>query len=511
MGLRLIRLRSGSGAAIWGAAGLYGEQDVKKRKQTETSQQMARDGAGNATKAGAAAPEAASPGLITWRDTGAGSGEGAMTRARPATPIDSSLLGESPEPRPAAEPRQSPAGEGAVRRSVPAAGAAMGAAGTAPADAPTDAASDTPRDAASPVSAPAPASAAPVQIRRTGFWPVVLGGVVAAGIGAGATIWALPHLPPAWLPAAPEQPGFDAEGVRAEAVAAAQDSAQQLVDDFAASFEPPAPAEGADQAALADLDALRQDLADLRARVDDQGGRLDDLQTAATDAAPADTDTAAEPQLDPQLEQQLADLSRQAEELAQLEQRIQETADEVSQQIAAARAEAEQMQAQAAEGTRRAEAVAAIASLQAALDRGISADQARDALNEAGIETPEVLAQDVPSLDDLQADFPDAARAALRASLREDSASGSGNVLTNFLRAQTGARSVAPREGSDPDAILSRADAAVEAGRIGDALTEMQGLPETARDAPAMAEWLRRASIWHDAQAALSDLSATTN
>src|SRR5699024_6708192 len=143
-------------------------------------QQAAQGGAGNAAK-----PEAAPPGLIAWRDTGAGSGEGAMTQARPATPIDSSLLGESPDPRPAAEPKERPAGEGAVRRSVPATGAAMGAgaAGTTPSDAPTDTASDTPRDAVSP--APAPAPAAPVQIRRTGFWPVVLGGVVAAGIGAG--------------------------------------------------------------------------------------------------------------------------------------------------------------------------------------------------------------------------------------------------------------------------------------------------------------------------------------
>ena len=94
---------------------------------------------------------------------------------------------------------------------------------------------------------------------------------------------------------------------------------------------------------------------------------------------------------------------------------------------------------------------------------------------------------------------------------RSDADTGGGNVLTNFLKAQTGARSVAPREGDDPDAVLSRANASVEAGDIAAALDEIQALPENARQVPAMAEWLAGAQAYNDAQAALSDLTTSTN
>ncbi|MFC6461711.1 COG4223 family protein [Paracoccus aerius] len=200
-----------------------------------------------------------------------------------------------------------------------------------------------------------------------------------------------------------------------------------------------------------------------------------------------------------------------ADQAGALEQQIQTAAQAAQAQINAAQAEAQQLQEAAAESTRRAEAVAAVAALQSALDQGVNPDEARQTLEGAGLQAPEALTREVPSLDSLQADFPEAARAALRTSLRQDSAAGNGNLLTNFLRAQTGARSVEAREGSDPDAILSRADGAVEEGRIADALTEIEALPEEAKAAPAMADWLAGATAYRDAQAALSDLSAPSN
>ncbi|RNF35126.1 hypothetical protein [Paracoccus methylarcula] len=168
------------------------------------------------------------------------------------------------------------------------------------------------------------------------------------------------------------------------------------------------------------------------------------------------------------------------------------------------------MQEAAADSTKRAQAVAAVAALQAALDKGVTAQDAQQALADAGMDAPEALQQDIPSIETLQDSFGDASRAALRASLSGEGGQG-GNMLTNFLKAQTGARSVAPREGDDPDAVLSRANAKVEAGDIAAALEEMAALPDAAREAPAMAEWLAGASAFSDAQAALSDLSATTN
>lgn len=486
IGPRLIRLRGEiRGRECERGRSLRG-QDVTNPDQTKASDEAGQAaGTGNAEK-----KTAAQPGVIATSDVGTGRGDAAMARGGEIRPVDSSLLGKSAEDRPAAAPRKGgKAGDRAV--DVSPSGEAVP---LSPSNIPASGRPEKPAEAAKP-DAPAPAPVQRVTVRKTGFWHVVLGGVVAAGIGAAATIWALPHLPPGWPPVAEPQPAIDAETIRAEAVAAAQESAQQLVDDFAASLDIPAPAEAPAEGAAGteDIDGLRQELADLRARVDDQSSRLDELQGA--------------PAVDPEAADRIGALARQAEEL---EQRIAAAAEQASQQIGAAQAEAERLQAAAAESTRRAEAVAAIGALQAALDRGVSGDQARQALEDAGIDAPEALRQDVPSLDSLQAGFGDAARAALRASLREDSASG-GNVLTNFLRAQTGARSVAPREGDDPDAILSRANAAVEAGRIGEALDEIAALPEAARAAPAMAEWLAGATAWRDAQAALSDLSATTN
>ena len=62
---------------------------------------------------------------------------------------------------------------------------------------------------------------------------------------------------------------------------------------------------------------------------------------------------------------------------------------------------------------------------------------------------------------------------------------------TDFLAAQTGARSLTPREGTDPDAILSRAEFALSEGRLADALAEVTTLPDPIR-AP-FSDWIARA------------------
>ena len=84
-------------------------------------------------------------------------------------------------------------------------------------------------------------------------------------------------------------------------------------------------------------------------------------------------------------------------------------------------------------------------------------------------------------------------------------------MLTNFLKAQTNARSIEARDGDDPDAVLSRANAEVEAGRIAEALSQIETLPDAGREARAMADWLNRANAYTQAQSALTDLSSGQN
>lgn len=102
--------------------------------------------------------------------------------------------------------------------------------------------------------------------------------------------------------------------------------------------------------------------------------------------------------------------------------------------------------------------------------------------------------------------FPEAARKALDASLRAAGGEGIGDRLYTFLRIQTGARSLEPREGTDPDAVLSRAEAAVEAGDIAKALDELAGLPPEGQ--AEMADWTAGARQWLAAGKALDDLAA---
>lgn len=502
---------------------------------------------------------AAKPGTLKMKEAGPGDGAGAAANGGAIVPADSTLLGKSTVERPAATPKPEdqrpvdpvklqkeadaeaakavegprvssktaigktvepvPAGEVAMKTEAAAETAkdaakpAEVAAKTTSKDVPKDSVAkdampkatpgkDVASKAAAKDGAAVPAPLQKVTVQKTGFWPVVLGGVVAAALGSVATIWALPHLPAGWLPDQGQTvmaaPDVDLEAIRADAVSAAEARVAGLVEarvaDLRETLVAAVPGEPGDAQAAFDSSALDQQIAALRGRLDQQAQQLDDLT--------------ARPAIDPGLAGRMQELAAQAEAL---QQQIHTAAQQAQSRITEVQVEAEKLQAAAADSTRRAEAVAAIASLQSALDRGVTPEEARATLEGAGMDAPEALTREVPSLTSLQEDFGPAARAALRATLREDSASGEGNLLTNFLRAQTGARSVAPREGVDPDAVLSRAGGAVEAGRISAALDEMQALPDTAKAAPDMAAWLAGAESYRAAQAALDDLSANSN
>jgi hypothetical protein len=91
------------------------------------------------------------------------------------------------------------------------------------------------------------------------------------------------------------------------------------------------------------------------------------------------------------------------------------------------------------------------------------------------------------TLAKLQDAIPEVSRAALTASPADADAG-----LGGFLKRQLGARSVAPREGNDPDAILSRVEGAVRKGQLADALSEAEALPQEAKS--AMSDWLNSAA-----------------
>ncbi|MGJ8615665.1 MAG: mitofilin family membrane protein [Sulfitobacter sp.] len=162
-----------------------------------------------------------------------------------------------------------------------------------------------------------------------------------------------------------------------------------------------------------------------------------------------------------------------------------------------------------ADAARNATLQGALTRITAAINGGkpfasALADLQANGLNDIPAALSETSENGVVTLINLQTRFPDAARAALsaaRANGSDETASGVGG----FLKRQLGARSVAPREGTDPDAVLSRAEAAVRDGRLTDALAEIDTLPEISQS--AMEDWLADARARQSAEAAAEDLS----
>jgi hypothetical protein len=299
-----------------------------------------------------------------------------------------------------------------------------------------------------------------VTVKRGGFMPLLLGGVIAAVVGAGAAIYTLPKLPPqfaAWFPAAPDN-GASAE---LEAKLSAQsDKIEALSSDLAAmkSAQPPAP----------DLSGVQGALDQIGSEARANKAALDALkeQVSGLVASGSASDSAAQSQIE-------AAAKAAQERIDQAEQ------------------QAKQLQDQAQAAAKAAMAQAASARMKAALDAGVPLDPARADLQAAGMTVPAALSGDVPSLQSLQASFPEAARAALAAARKADSGASVGDKLGAFLLSQTGARSLTPQEGDGPDAVLSRAQGDVNTGDLAAALAEIAKLPEAAQ--PALADWSAQA------------------
>ena len=325
---------------------------------------------------------------------------------------------------------------------------------------PDDSSSEASDDAPAP-SVPAPETETapqPVVVKRGGFMPLLLGGVIAAVVGAGAAIYTLPKLPPqfaAWFPAAP-----DASAEMDAKLGAQSDKIDALTSELAAlkAAQPPAP----------DLSGVQSALDQIGSEVRANKAALEDLQKQVTGLAASGSS---------------ADASAQA----QIEASVKAAQDRIDQ----AEQQAKQLQEQSQAAAKAAMAQAASARMKAALDAGAPLDPARADLRAAGIAVPEALSGDVPSLQSLQADFPEAARAALAAARKAESGASLGDRLGAFLLTQTGARSLTPKAGDGPDAVLSRAQADVSTGDLKAALEEIAKLPEAAQ--PALADWSAKA------------------
>ncbi|MGP9789854.1 hypothetical protein [Roseinatronobacter sp. NSM] len=305
----------------------------------------------------------------------------------------------------------------------------------APADTGTGAAPAPDAPAAGPVAGNTQHAQAAAS--KPAFLPLLLGGVLAGGIGYGAHFLT-----------------NDSASVQAE-LAVLQSEMAQLRSSVGAA----------------------PDLAPLEGQVEQLRAALEQMTGTAPETGDLDA-----------LRAQLDSLTTQTQTQAEA---LQQAQDQIAADLAQVRELAENRIASAEAAIDAALAQSGLDSIRAALETGQPFSDATDRIAQGGFAVPDMLAANaatgIPTLEQLQQRFPDAARAAIRASLGAAPAETAGERVVNFLRAQTGARSTVPRQGDDPDAIMSRASAAVEAGDLDLALTLLDDLPDAGR--AALSDW----------------------
>lgn len=331
-----------------------------------------------------------------------------------------------------------------------------------------------------------PPEVAPMIVKRVGFVPLFLGGVVAAGIGfTGAVIMS----PDSWPFGDDKWAAFEAETATGLATQNQAISALRgQVTDLAAKSDTSTIAANASQALRA-LDDVKTQLGALSAKMNDLQFRLSDLEKRPITEGISDAAIAA---FETELNAVQDAIAAQRSEI--------EAATEVAVQMEAS------AQISETEALKR----AALSQIQTALDIGSGFAPAVANLTAAGEVVPQRLVQvselGVPSIATLQAAFPVAARAALATANDDENEEGGFGA---FLRNQLGARSLEPKDGNGVDAILSRAEGALREGRLLDATAEMQGLPEAGQ--AAMADWQAMAEKRQEALAAVEVLSQQLN
>lgn len=322
--------------------------------------------------------------------------------------------------------------------------------------------------------------------RKGGFVPMLLGGVAAGAIGFGAAYYVLPN-----------GGGEDAAAFRqgiTDQVETQSDAIAGLSDQIAALPETP------------DLSGVTAAQADLSAVSDSLATRLDNIETSFSDMEGRLTNLEKAPIAEGASDAAVAAYERELKALqdAMAAQRA---------EIEAMAEEAHSMEASAQETALATMRRAALTRIQTALDTGTGFAPALTDLETAGVAAPAVLSDvstdGVPSLAQLQESFPDAARKSLTDARNAAAQAGEESGFSTFLKNKLGTRSLEPREGDDPDAVLSRAEAAVKDGRLTDALAEIDALPDAGQ--AALVDWKAQAQLRQDAVAAAEALGEELN
>ncbi len=333
--------------------------------------------------------------------------------------------------------------------------------------------------------------------QKSSFLPMLLGGLVAGAIGFFAAFALVPGL-------ATDKDAMASIAEATEKNAASLGGLGERLDELGASIPKPVDTSGL-ESAVTSLEGqsatLAAGLTALQEKPDvDLSGITGDLSSlaervTALEVSEGNASSAQAAEAEAQLEAFKVDL---AALIADAEAKI-----------AVAEERAAEIEAAAAAAALVAEKEAVLSKLKASVDGGATYKDLIEGLESVPPELANHADNGVPTLVVLQQDFPDAARAALATVQTVPDDASTTERLTAFLRRQTNARSLAPKEGDTPDAILSRAEAQLGKGLLPETLTELDALPDEAKS--AMSGWLTDAKTRQAALQAVDALSAKTN
>jgi len=325
--------------------------------------------------------------------------------------------------------------------------------------------------------------------RRGGFFPLLLGGLIAGGIGYGVAYYQ-------WANTS------DIEALiadQADAIAALKDDVANL----------PAPT---------DIAPLSSQVEGLGTTLEGVGTGVEDLGTQMVTAVERIEALERRPNADGTLADTAlaafeADIQILRDEIVEQQSEMEAMAVSASDQLQATRDEAIAIEENAVATARKATARTVLAQIQTTVDAGgplgALISDLGGALDEPVPEALTNVADGTPTLLSLQEGYPDAARAALRTARSEGVAGEDSSGFSSFLRNQFDVRSTALQEGDSTDAVLSRVEANLKSGQLNDALAEVAGLPEVVRG--AMSEWTGQAELRASALDAIAQLSDTLN
>lgn len=343
-----------------------------------------------------------------------------------------------------------------------------------------------------------PKTSATVVEKKSGV-PAIVGGAVAAILGFGVAQFVPDGWPLAGADTSEIELRLDSQASEIEDLKKAVEAQSAAVSGKIDAVKHTTDLEALNQASTQGLADVRNEIVELGQKVELLTQRLADVEKRPISSNEASSAAVAAYE---------RELTAMRETLAAQKTQIESVAKDAEAKIAEAQSQAEDLQAGAAATANAALLRAGLSHINTAIEGGGTFEAALADLTKATGQEPTAQLQaaaisGVATFADLRRTFPNAARAALAAAAVEvDDKSVTGR-LGAFLRSQTGARSLQPREGSDPDAVLSRSEAAVGDGNLQMALQEISTLPEASQK--AMAEWVKAATYRLETQAAVQD------